>query len=108
MSNPWPTGRVAMQVSPSLHCESNGSSCSAAWPGPRHTHHSTTITHWCPINSVWTENRARVLCSAILIQVVANNCMHFDALPKNSPVSSEKDAALLSILLLEFENRLQD
>jgi len=34
--------------------------------------------------------------------------MHFDALPKNSPVSSEKDAALLSILLLEFENRLQD
>lgn len=34
--------------------------------------------------------------------------MHFDALDKHSPVISRKYAALLSILLQEFENLCQD
>ena len=38
-------------------------------------------------------------------QAVANNFMHFDVLAKHSPVNSEKYAALLSVLIKEFENR---
>ena len=41
-------------------------------------------------------------------QVMANNFMHFDTLAKCSPVSSEKCAALLSILKKKFENIFQD
>ncbi len=41
-------------------------------------------------------------------QAVANNFMHFDVLAKHSPVNSEKYAAVLSILIKEFENRFQD
>ena len=41
-------------------------------------------------------------------QVAANNCMHFDMLAKHSPVIREKCAAVLSVLIEEFQNRLQD
>ena len=41
-------------------------------------------------------------------QAVANNFMHFDVLAKHSPVNSEKYAAVLSVLIKEFENRFQD
>ena len=41
-------------------------------------------------------------------QVMANNCMPFDTLAEHSPVNSEKHAAMLSILIKEFENRFQD
>jgi len=34
--------------------------------------------------------------------------MHFDTLPKHRPVNNEKYAALLSVLVWEFENRFQD
>ena len=41
-------------------------------------------------------------------QVMANNCMPFDTLAEHSPVNSEKHAAMLCILIKEFENRFQD
>ena len=44
----------------------------------------------------------------MLTQVMANNCMHFDILPKHSPVNSEKYAALFSILIREFDIMFQD
>lgn len=36
------------------------------------------------------------------IQVMANNCMHFDTLAKHSPVNREEYAYLLSILIKEI------
>jgi len=41
--------------------------------------------------------------SALLSEVMANNFRHFDTLAKHSPVNSEKYAAVLSILIKEFE-----
>jgi len=42
---------------------------------------------------------------AVLTQVMANNCMHFDSLAKYSAVNYEEYAAMLSISIKEFENR---
>ena len=44
----------------------------------------------------------------MLTQVMVNNCICFDTLAKHSPVNSEKGAAMLSVLIKEFENRSQD
>ena len=44
----------------------------------------------------------------MLIQVMANRFMDFEVLFKHSPVKREKYAAVLSILIKEFENRFQD
>ena len=44
----------------------------------------------------------------MLTQVMANSCVHCDTLYKHGPVNSEKYAALLSILIKEFENGIQD
>ena len=45
--------------------------------------------------------------------VIANNFIHFDELNKLSPMNSKKSlskiyAAVLSVLIKEFENRFQD
>ena len=37
-----------------------------------------------------------------------NNFMHFDALAKHSPVNSKTYAAVLHVLIKEFEKRFQD
>ena len=42
------------------------------------------------------------------VEVMRNNVICFDALAKHRPVNSRKDAALLFILIKEFENRFQD
>ena len=42
------------------------------------------------------------------VEVMRNNVICFDALAKHRPVNSRKDAALLFILVKEFENRFQD
>jgi len=39
---------------------------------------------------------------------MANKIIHFDTLAKHSPVNSRKYAAMLSILIKQFENRFQD
>ena len=44
----------------------------------------------------------------MLTQVMANNFRYFDMLAKDSTVNSEKYAAMLSVLIKEFENRFQD
>ena len=56
-------------------------------------HPSLTITHCCAISTVWAHGGY----SAVPTQVMANNTMHFDTLPKYSPVNSEKYAATFSI-----------
>ena len=44
----------------------------------------------------------------MLIQVMANNCMHFDTLVEHGALNCEEYAAVLSILVMKFENRFQD
>lgn len=44
----------------------------------------------------------------MLTQVMTNKFMDFYALAKHSPVKSKKQAAVLSVLIKEFENSLQD
>lgn len=53
------------------------------------------------------KKRARKDTESCDSQVMANNCMHFDTLPKHSPVYREKYAAVLSVLIRGFENRFQ-
>lgn len=54
-----------------------------------------------------TETKARGGLSEVLTQVMANNPIHFDTLAKRSPLSSEKYAVVLSVLIEEFENSFQ-
>jgi len=42
----------------------------------------------------------------VLTEVNAGNCMHFDRLRKHRAQNSEEYAAVLSVLLREFENRI--
>ena len=44
----------------------------------------------------------------MLTQVTEKRLMHFETSAKHGPVNSEKYAALLSILMREFENEFQD
>ena len=69
--------------------------CSTEWPGPAHwvpTDRSQQPNHQCAINIVWAETRTRRGCSAVPIQVMANNCMHFDILAEHCPTNSEKNS----------------
>lgn len=50
------------------------------------------------IDTPWAGTRAQVGFSAVMIQVIANNVMHFDALTKDSLVNSEKYAAMIYVL----------
>lgn len=58
----------------------------------------------CVSNITVFEIKLRTMASSSYIKYF----MHFDMLAKHSPVNSEKYAALLSVLMKEFENRLQD
>ena len=42
----------------------------------------------------------------MLTQVMANNCMHFDTLAKHKALNSKEYAAVFSILIKQFENRI--
>jgi len=42
----------------------------------------------------------------VLTQVKANNCMCFDTLAKYRALNSEENAAMLSVLIKEFENKI--
>lgn len=59
------------------------------------------------MGTVWADTRTRQGRNAVLTQVMANNCVHFVTLAKDSPVISEKYAALLSVLKKKFENRFE-
>ena len=91
-------------------CHDGGSSALTsrpAWPRAC-THHSSPTKKWCAVNPIWNETRSREGCSAVLTQVMTNKFMDFYALAKHSPVKSKKQAAVLSVLIKEFENSLQD
>jgi len=45
---------------------------------------------------------------AVLTQVMANNCMYFDALTTHGAQNCEEYTVMLSLLSKEFENRFQD
>ena len=48
------------------------------------------------------------MCSAVPDQAMVHKVMDFDTLAKNSSVNSKEHEAVLSVLLMEFENRFQD
>lgn len=54
--------------------------------------------HECVVGTVWDETRAQGGCSAVLTEVMANNCGF---------VNTEKYAAVLSLLVQEFKNRFE-
>ena len=64
--------------------------------------------HQCAINPIWAETMTRRGNNAVLTRVMANNCMHFDTLTKHSPVNSKKYTAIFSIVIKQFENKIQD
>lgn len=93
----------------SLPCDP-GCSCSLAqtilWPFPvpcyhgewllkrlaqplAHIHLSATAEHWCVIGTIWAETRAWGGSSAELIQIMANNSIHFYTLDKHSPCTAK-------------------
>jgi len=78
-----------------------------AWP-QKHTHHSATNKHWCVTGVIWAEISAQGRCSTVQTQVMAINFMQFDIFAKHSPVNSEKNVSVLSVVIKEFENRFQD
>ena len=47
-------------------------------------------------------------CRAELWQDMTDHSMHLNTLAEHSPVNSKKYAAVLSVLIKEFENRFQD
>ena len=74
---------------------------------------------WCaPITQQWLSidallpylgrNQEKERNSAVLTQVMANKFIYFDTLARHAPVNSKKYAAVLSVLIKEFENRFQD
>ena len=83
--------------------------CPTECPSPAPGAHPslTATTQQCAISTAWAETGMwAVLCSAN--SVMANNCMYCDTLAKHSRVNSEKYAAMLCVLIKEFENRFQD
>lgn len=72
-------------------------------------HPSLIITEYrFVIGTVWVKTRAQGGHSAVLTQVIANNCVHFHTLSEKSPENSEKYAVVLSFLIKGFENRFQE
>lgn len=57
------------------------------------------------IGTVRAETMAWGGLSAVLTQVIANNNVQFDTLIRHSPVKSDKYAAVLSVVIKEFENK---
>jgi len=58
---------------------------------------------------VLTKSRAQGgQCWAVLTEVMANNCTHFDTLAKHRAQNSEEYAAMTSILIKEFASRITE
>lgn len=91
---------------PATHHHVNG----FATPSPALGVHPllTATKHQCVMDTLWNETRTWGVHSAALTQALVNDFIHLDTLAKYSPVNSEKYMASLSILINEFENRLQD
>lgn len=107
VSNLW--SMACTWPAPAPHHHGSGSSPPRGPAQPQaHTHCSATTKYWCVMGSVWAETRTRRRHSAALTQVTANNFMHFDTLAKHRSVNSKQNAAMLSILTEEFENRFQE
>ena len=107
VSNLWSV--ACTWPAPAPHHHGSGSSPPRGPAQPRaHTHCSATTKYWCVMGSVWAETRTRRRHSAALTQVTANNFMHFDTLAKHRSVNSKQNAAMLSILIKESENRFQE
>lgn len=77
-------------------------------PGTTHIPTAQQQNLQCVIVTVSTETRAQGGLSEVLTQGMANNPIHFDILAKRSPLSSEKYAVVLSVLIEEFENSFQN
>lgn len=98
-----PTGSVrpstASTVTVPCPTPSGWQLCPIAQQQPSHQH---------AINIVQDETRAQRGCNALLTQVKANNCMHYDTLAEHCPMNSRKYAAGHSVVWKEFENRFQN
>lgn len=78
-------------------------SSSSAQP-QAHTHCSAATKHHCTINTKLKPGHGE---STVLTQIMANNCISFDTLAKQS-YKMQKYTALISVLMKEFENWFQD
>jgi len=47
-------------------------------------------------------------CCAVLTPVTANSCVYFDTLAKRGAQNSKEYAAVLSVLIKEFENSMME
>lgn len=79
-----------------------------SWPGLGMNSPIFGHCEWCAVSTAWVEIETRRGYSAVLTQVKASNCIHFDTSAKHSPTNSEKQAAVLSVwsrdLRIGFKN----
>ena len=105
-----PTYRPAQTIlrTPLTPHHHGGGSCNAAQPSPRHAPISQQQLHISGLLTLpWLKpghGEGSVQCQLKLWQIST----HFDTLVKHCSVSREKYAAMLSVLIKEFENRFQD
>lgn len=104
MLNPQPRGHMqpgtaCTVTAPAQYHHAVALTCRVTQPG------SQAVMCYEPYLS-WNQGTGRALW--LLIQVMANNFRHFLILPEHNPVNSKKCAAVLSILMKEFENWFQD
>jgi len=68
---------------------------------------SNSPNNQCTINVLPAESGARGEQRwAVLAQVIAHNCVHFDTPAKHRTVNTEKYTAVLSVLIKECENKI--
>ena len=108
-----------MYVQPAA-CKQPVTAGTAAWPLPQLPTpgvHLSLRNSRCAIKGVWAATRVQGEHSAVLTQIIENNCMHFDSLAKQCLVNRKKTnkqtnkkthAAIHSVLIKEPENEFQD
>lgn len=89
-SNLWPAGHIQHRLQRGLlfvshhHGGSSSPPSSLAWPWAQICHSATT-KYQCAVSTDSTTTSARGRHSAVLTQVMVNNCIRFDTLAKHSP-----------------------
>ena len=106
MSSPWAASNlVQLTMRPPPAMRRHGSDCPTERPGPEHApiaqQQPDTVVPLALSGLKPGHGKGSVQC---VTQIMSNNCMHFDTVVNHRPVISEKYAAVLSVLVKEFEN----
>ena len=99
--------RPTRRAEPVLH-HHGSSSAQPSCPGLGPHRLLITTKQQYAIVTVWAETGTRGGPSAVLTEVMANNCMHFDTLAKHSPVNRKKICSFNLCFDNELENMFQD